>query len=193
MFLPCCWANAVMPGQIDRQLRDQGQARGERIDVVLLVELHHLLVQALLVVLVLRLQFLDVGRQALKRLHRLELLQGQRQQRRAHHDRQADDRQAPAAAHDVVVDEHQDRLEDVDERLEDVRVDERHHEVRGRKTRCCSTGSKPPWLHGLQRSRRQAASTRPRSMPNLRIACAAYSEQVGSYLQRRPSAGEISR
>ena len=42
--------------------------------------------------------------------------------------------------------------------------------VRGVKTRCACTGSKPPWLNGLQRSRRQAASTSPRSMPNSEIA-----------------------
>ena len=39
---------------------------------------------------------------------------------------------------------------------------------RGVKTRCACTGSKPPWLNGLQRSRRQPASTSPRSMPNSR-------------------------
>src|SRR5581483_3999539 len=46
-------------------------------------------------------------------------------------------------------------------------------------SRCCSTGSNPPLLHGLHRSNRQPASTSPRSMPNLVIACAAYSEQDG--------------
>ena len=34
-------------------------------------------------------------------------------------------------------------------------------------SRCSSTGSNPPWLHGLQRSNRQPARTSPRSMPNL--------------------------
>ena len=38
----------------DRDLEDQRQARGQRIDLVLLVELHHLLLLTLLVVLVLR-------------------------------------------------------------------------------------------------------------------------------------------
>ena len=40
--------------------------------------------------------------------------------------------------------------------------------VRGsgrRKSVCADTGSYPPWLNGLQRSRRQAARTAPRSMP----------------------------
>ena len=40
-----------------------------------------------------------------------------------------------------------------------------------RNRRWASTGSKPPWLHGLQRSRRQPASTSPRSMPYRSIAC----------------------
>ena len=56
-----------------------------------------------------------------------------------------------------------------------------------------STKSTPPWLHGLHRSRRQAASTRPRSMPYRRTAVTAYSEQVGWYLQRRGMAGEMAR
>ena len=42
---------------------------------------------------------------------------------------------------------------------------------RRRNRRWASTGSKPPWLNGLQRSSRHAASTSPRSMPYSRIAC----------------------
>ena len=36
--------------------------------------------------------------------------------------------------------------------------------VRG-KSVCADTGSYPPWLNGLHRRRRHAASTAPRSMP----------------------------
>ncbi len=43
------------------------------------------------------------------------------------------------------------------------------------------TGSYPPGLHGLQRSRRRAASAIPLMAPWFRIASAAYSEQLGSY------------
>ncbi len=50
---------------------------------------------------------------------------------------------------------------------------------RGWNSRWSSTGSKPPWLHGLHRSSRQPARTSPRSMPNCRIACTAYSEHEG--------------
>ena len=44
------------------------------------------------------------------------------------------------------------------------------------------TGSKPPRLHGLQRSSRQPARTLPRTRPVLRTACTAYSEHDGWYL-----------
>ena len=87
---------------------DQRQARPERVDLVLLVELHHLLVVALLVVLVLLLELLDLRRELLQRLHRLELLERQRDQQRAHRDRQRDDRHAPARP-DGVVEEHDHR------------------------------------------------------------------------------------
>ena len=59
--------------------------------------------------------------------------------------------------------------------------------------RCASTGSKPPWLNGLQRSTRHPARTSPRSMPYRWIACVAYVEQLGSYLQRVPNSGEMNR
>ena len=45
--------------------------------------------------------------------------------------------------------------------------------ARRRNRRWASTGSKPPWLNGLQRSSRHAASTSPRSMPYSRIAWTA--------------------
>src|SRR5205085_7562974 len=45
------------------------------------------------------------------------------------------------------------------------------------------TGSKPPWLHGLQRSSRQPARALPRTRPWRRSACTAYSEHEGWYLQ----------
>ncbi len=92
------------------------------MDVVLLVELHHLLLLALLVVLVLGLDRLHLRRQLLHALHRAELLDGQREQDRAHAHRQQHDRPAPGHP-DAVVEERQDRLEDVDQRLEDVRGD----------------------------------------------------------------------
>ena len=64
------------------------------------------------------------------------------------------------------------RLADVDQRLEDV-GDVSAHGLRGsaraRNSVWFSTKSTPPWLHGLQRSTRQAASTTPRSTPYRRM------------------------
>ena len=80
----------------------------------------------------------------------------------------------------AVVEERQDRLDHVDQRLEDVGED--GHGARcgaaGRapNRRCASTGSKPPWLNGLQRSRRQPARTSP-----------AVCRTAGSPGSRRPS------
>jgi hypothetical protein len=81
------------------------------------------------------------------------------------------------------VEELQHRLEDVDQRLEDVGGDEHAQALgaglRGLNSRWSSTRSTPPWLQGLHRSNRQPARISPRSMPNLVIACAAYSEHEG--------------
>jgi hypothetical protein len=52
----------------------------------------------------------------------MRAIDGQRDQRGAHHDRQEHDRPSPGHA-DRVVEELDDRLEDVDQRLEDVRGD----------------------------------------------------------------------
>ncbi len=200
-----------------RQLHQQRQARRQRIDLVLLVELHQLLLLALFVLLVLLFQRVDLGRQALHLLHRLQLPEGQRHEDRPDQDGQADDRQAPAAPDEVGVDEDHDRLEQADQRRERVldHIGEDGHDLRalggsvvgkvvfgglaprtgrtaGRhhpgpaqsstsscppapilNTRWASTGSYPPWLHGLHLSSRHPASTRPLSMPYSRIASTA--------------------
>ena len=62
----------------DRELGDHRQARGRRVDVVLPVELHHLLVLLLLVALVLLLDLLHLRRVTLHRLHRVDLPHRQR-------------------------------------------------------------------------------------------------------------------
>ena len=164
----------VIERQEHRELRDHRQAGGEGVDLVLPVEAHHLLVEALLVVLVLVLERLDLRLESRHRLHRLELLERQRQQRRADEQRQRDDRRAPADP-DVVVEELEDPLEDIDQGLEDVGEEEHGDQecdagMRGarggrRNKVCADTGSYPPWLKGLQRSSRHPASTEPRSMP----------------------------
>ena len=59
------------------------------------------------------------------RAHRADLLQRQRQDHEPGDDGQEDDRHAPARA-DVVVEEGEDRVRDVDQRLQDVGVREDH-------------------------------------------------------------------
>src|SRR3979490_3450544 len=131
----------------DRQLCDEREAGPERVDLVLLVELHQLLLLALLVLLVLRLDRLHLGLQTLESLHRVELLERQRNQKRADHDREEDDRPSPRNS-DGVVEELQYRLEDIDQRLEDVRGNKHDQALwaglAGLNTRWSSTGSKPP-------------------------------------------------
>ena len=103
----------------DRQLRQQRHAGGEGVDFVLFVERHHLLLHALFVVFVLRLDLLDLRLQRLHRAHPFQLFVGERDQQGAGDDRQGDDRHPPAEA-DVVVEELEDRVGDVDQRLQDV-------------------------------------------------------------------------
>ena len=162
----------------DRQLEQQRQAGGERVDLVLLVELHHLLLVTLLVVLVLLLELLDLRRERCSACIDLNCLSVS----------------GSSAARTTTVSAMIDRPQlEPDGRGRTRGPPRRRRSAAGgcwrrrrawlrrsvavrsawRKRRCASTGSKPPWLHGLQRSSRQPASTSPRSMPNSRIACAA--------------------
>ena len=61
----------------DGHLQEQRQTRGQRIDLVLLVELHHLFVELLAIVFVLGLKLLHFGLQALHFEHALGALQSQ--------------------------------------------------------------------------------------------------------------------
>ena len=103
----------------DRELREERQARGGRVDVVLPVELHHLLVQLLAVALVLPLDLLHLRRVPLERLHRVDLPHRQRHEQDPHDDRGADDRPGPRQA-DVVVEPLEHPAHGVLERLEDA-------------------------------------------------------------------------
>jgi hypothetical protein len=87
-------AQRVVEADEDRDLRHQGEKRGERVDGVLHVELDDLLVLALFVVLVLGLDRLHLRRDLLELVHRVHLLEGERQEESADHDRQRDDRQS---------------------------------------------------------------------------------------------------
>src|SRR3954454_9606997 len=88
----------------ERELEDEREAGAQRIEVVLLVELHELLLHPLLVFLVALLDLLHLWLEQLERLHRADLLEGQRQDQKADHARESDYRPAPAQA-DVVVEE----------------------------------------------------------------------------------------
>ena len=81
--VPEVGAQHVVQRQEHRQLRDHREAGRERVDLVLLVELHRLLLQALRVLLVLRLHRLHLRRELLQPDHRLRRLVGDRQQDRA--------------------------------------------------------------------------------------------------------------
>ena len=123
-----CWnvsaAQQRVDGDEERDLEQERKAGGERVDAVLLVEREHLALLALAVVLVLLLDGLELRRHQLHPAHRLDPLQRQRQRERPHGQRQADDRQAPAQA-DRLREELDDRLGEVDERLEDDEDGER--------------------------------------------------------------------
>ncbi len=67
-----------------RELQQQRQARCQRIDFVLLVEFHQLLLLALFVLLVLLFQRVDLRSEALHLLHRLQLPESQRHEHRPH-------------------------------------------------------------------------------------------------------------
>src|SRR5713101_4369485 len=119
----------------DRDLDDQRQAAdkpSERVDAVLLVELHHLRVQLLRILLVLLAQLPNLGRELALLDHRLalrhQLEPRQRRQGQADQDRQDDDRDAVRA----------DRIDDwnlrkVREQIEEERrerlLDERHPQM----------------------------------------------------------------
>ena len=84
--------------QEDRHLHQDRQAGRERVGARLAVERHRLLGEPLAVVAVLLLQLLDPGLDQLHVAAGLDLLDEQRDQRRPHHERQADDRQRPGEA-----------------------------------------------------------------------------------------------
>ena len=81
----------------DGQDRDeQREAAGQRVDLVLLVELQQLLVLLRLVVLVLLLDLLDLGLHPLHLDHRPRLLRGQRELHQHDDQGEQDDREAEA-------------------------------------------------------------------------------------------------
>ena len=158
----------------DRQLQEHRQARGSRVDLVLPVELHQLLVLLLLVVLVLLLDLLHLRRVAPAGLHRVDLLDRQRHE----HIRTTTVVATIAHAHG--------RPRLVWNQVENVL----HHglelaEDRGSWQRCIIVNrvvaSVTPRVAPQQPPAGEDAATRRDR--GLRTACIAYSEQDGWYLQ----------
>ena len=108
----------------DRHLHQERQTTRERVDLVLLVELHHLFVELGAVVLVLRLELLDLRLRPLHGDHRLRLLRGEREQHQHHHDGEQDDRDPEVR--DDPVEEREDRPEEVVDGIEDGAGSEDH-------------------------------------------------------------------
>src|SRR5829696_4269332 len=114
----------LVEGEEERHLGEERPAAGHGVEAALLVERHHLLVELRLVVLVLGLELLDLGGQLLHDARRLHLLARQRDEQDPHGDRQHDDREPVALGAqerlDQVLEELQDVVERVAERVEDL-------------------------------------------------------------------------
>src|SRR5665811_1613892 len=79
-----------------RHLQNKGETRPERTNLILLVELHHLLIQGLFIALVLLLELLDLRLQLLHGPHALELPDRQWNKEDPHDNGQDDNRPSPA-------------------------------------------------------------------------------------------------
>ena len=97
----------VVKGEEEGNLQDHRQAAAHRVDLLVAVELHHGAVEALLVVLVQRLQLLHFRLQLLHGLHGLVALVGQRPEDDLDEDGDQDD------GHAVVVDPAVDQAQEL--------------------------------------------------------------------------------
>ena len=130
------------------------QARGGRVDLVLPVELHQLLVLPLPVVLPALLDLLHLRRVRLEVLHRVDLAHRDRHEQDPHARRRARRSTRPRGRPDRVVEPLEDGREDVLERRQDP-ADDHRSAPRRRKSVWSRTWSTPPCDHGLQRRSRQ--------------------------------------
>jgi hypothetical protein len=131
-----------------RHLQQQREARGHRVDLVLLVQLHHLFVELLSIAAVLLLQLAHLGLQLLHLEHALGALQHERGSD-DHHDH-GDHRDGD----DVVVREAVEPGQQRCGRLEEAG----DHEVIFFPS---GTGSYPDGPNGRQRTRRRPSTTAP--------------------------------
>src|SRR5690606_6080371 len=122
-----------------RQLDQDRQAAAQRVDLVLLVELHELPLVFLRLVLVLALQFLHLGLQLAHGGQRLALAQGQRVKHKADENREQDDGQAGALGQ--VGEENQQLQQDTLEKLDQAQAAPVSVNIQG-------TGSTPPGCQG---------------------------------------------
>ena len=115
-------------GEEDRELSQQRDARGRRIDVVLAVELHQFFLLPLLVGLVLLLDLLHLRSVALQVLHRVDLPDHQRHEQKPDEDGERNDRPGPRQADRAVRAEPlEDPAQDVLERRERRGENRRDH------------------------------------------------------------------
>jgi hypothetical protein len=105
-----------------RELRQDRQAGCRWVDLVLLVEGHHLRVHPLAVVLPALLDGLHLGRMRLQVLHRVDLADGQRHEHDPHDHDERDDRPGPRET-ERVVEVGEDPRQQVLEGREDARED----------------------------------------------------------------------
>ena len=106
----------VEQGEEDRHLQDQGETRTHGVDLVLLVELHHLLIEDFSIALVLLLERLDLGLQLLHAPHALELTVGQRDEHDTDQDREK--HYGPAPVVGEAIEELEDGVKYTGERIE---------------------------------------------------------------------------
>ena len=140
----------------DRELQQQRETRGQRIDLVLLVELHHLFVQLLAIATVLLLQPSQLRLQPLHLEHALGGLQLEGCGDEHHH--QCDHRDGE----DVVVGEVVELGQQPGRSLEQTKGD--HASARFRR-KVSGTGSHPDGPNGRQRRKRRRVRSSPRPVP----------------------------
>src|SRR5580700_8366554 len=169
----------VVNADDDRVLKDHRPASGKRIDLVLFVQRHRFGLQALFVVLMALLQFLELRRDLLHRKKGLELHGVERPKEQPDERRQDDE--APAQILDRLVDRQNDRRKEIDDRLQPRRRENQMHGWvplwDGRLG--AGTKSTPPGFHGWQRASRASASQAPRKAPWSLTATSAYCEHEG--------------
>ena len=175
----------------DRHLCEEWETGCQRVDLVLLVQLHHLGVQLLTVALELRLQSAHLGLQALHLEHALRALQCEGSDEEHHDDGNETDRDCITVCPGIKRgNQASSKFKHVGQQLSGVEseVSMTVREDR-RVSRISGTGSNPEGPKGRHRLRRRTVSTSPRHGPCVEIASEAYSEHVGKNRQGEGAPG----